>query len=366
MKIVFWLDIPSHHQSAFLYAISRYPGVDLQVRYRNAQGASRMKQGWTTAKLYEYEKVLPLGVLKVEQMDEILADWQERIHIFSFRVFPDLLSVLDSAHVRWFHWAERGGQVVASFSGFKPWLYRLMMPLYLYFWKLKDSWVLRRKAFGVLCLGRLNRAYFPALGVPTEKLHNLYYAVAPIAEVSPDKEIEDFAHGRKCFLYMGSLQKRKGTDLLIRAFAQLNVSDWCLILCGSDSSNGKYEQLVRKKQLVDSIMFYGKCSSDQTAAVYHSADIFVFPTRYDGWGMVLQEAASSGLSLIGTDMAVASFEAIVNGENGFIVSRDAGEFARKMNEALLLSRENVPTWNKRFEYLAICHLRSSLLTSFNG
>jgi len=322
MKIVFWLDIPSHHQSAFLSAISRYPGIDLQVRYRNAQDTSRIKQGWTAVKLFEYEKVLPFGILKIEKMDGILVDWQERIHIFSFRVFPDLLSILDSTHVRWFHWAERGGQVVASLTGFRPWLYRLLMPVYLYLWKLKDSWILRHKASGVLCLGRLNREYFRTLGVPEGKLHDLYYAVAPVAEVSPDKEIEDFAHGRKCLLYMGSLQKRKGIDLLIRAFAQLNASDWCLILCGSDFSNGKYEQLVRKIQRVDSIMFYGKCSSDRTAAIYHSADVFVFPTRYDGWGMVLQEAASSGLPLIGTDMAGASFEVIVNGQNGIIIPSD--------------------------------------------
>ena len=170
--------------------------------------------------------------------------------------------------------------------------------------------------------GELNLKYFRSLGVPQEKLCSLYYAVAPIADAAPDKTVTDFVRGRKCFLCVGGLCRRKGTDLIIRAWNKIRDPRWCLILCGYDFSSGKYRHLADTLGVNDSVLFYGTCPADRTASLYHAADVFVFPTRYDGWGMVLQEAASTGLPLIGTDMAGASAEVILPGKNGLIIPAD--------------------------------------------
>ena len=155
--------------------------------------------------------------------------------------------------------------------------------------------------------------------------------MAPIADAAPDKTVTDFARGRKCFLYVGSLYRLKGIDLLIRAWNKIRDPRWCLILCGSDFSGGKYRDMVSRRGLDDSVLFYGTCPADQIAPLYHAADVFVFPTRYDGWGMVLQEAASAGLPLIGTDMAGASAEVITPGKNGSIIpSDDAAALSQAM------------------------------------
>ena len=50
-----------------------------------------------------------------------------------------------------------------------------------------------------------------------------------------------------------------------------------------------------------------------------AADLFVLPTRYDVWGLVINEAMSFGLPIITTDMCIAGMELVVDGFNGFIV-----------------------------------------------
>ena len=48
-------------------------------------------------------------------------------------------------------------------------------------------------------------------------------------------------------------------------------------------------------------------------------DVLILPTRYDGWGMVIYEAASIGKALIATDRCGAAYHIIVDGLNGFRV-----------------------------------------------
>lgn len=330
-KICFWLDIPSHHQNAFMNALHNHPDIDLQVRYRSGYGDSRLKQGWKQLALHEYEMLLPTGRITSDLLNQVLPDWKTRIHVYSFRIYSELPDLFEAEHVQSCHWSERGGKIVGTISRYHPLVYNMLMPFYIHIWKHKDSWILRNRISMVFAPGKLNQRYFRTLGVPAERIRNLYYAVAPIAEAAPDRKIVSFAHGRKCFLYIGSLYYLKGIDLLIRAWKKINNPKWCLVLCGYDFSDGKYQKMVHDSNLQDSVMFYGTCPADQIASIYHAANVFVFPTRYDGWGMVLQEAASTGLPLISTNMAGSSEEVITPRKNGFIVPADN---MKKLAEAM--------------------------------
>ena len=52
---------------------------------------------------------------------------------------------------------------------------------------------------------------------------------------------------------------------------------------------------------------------------YKAADLFVFPTREDIWGLVVNEAMANGLPIITTNKCVAGLELVKEGENGYIV-----------------------------------------------
>jgi glycosyltransferase involved in cell wall biosynthesis len=132
-----------------------------------------------------------------------------------------------------------------------------------------------------------------------------------------------FSKGRKTFLAVGALCPRKGIDVLIKAFSRLKTDDWCLVLCGLDKTGGFYENLVKKLGIQEKVLFLGAYPVERIAEVYCAADVFVLPSRFDGWGAVLNEAASLGLPMIGTDLCGGSWHVIDDGHTGFRVRADS-------------------------------------------
>ncbi len=157
------------------------------------------------------------------------------------------------------------------------------------------------------------------MGVSDRKISDLYYVPAALKPLDPSDAVVRFAHGRKVILSVGALCRRKGIDVLLKAFARLKTDDWCLVLCGLDRSDGAYEKLGRELGLDDRVLFLGAYPSERIAEVYAASDVFVLASRFDGWGAVLNEAASLGLPLIGTDLCGGSWHAIEPGQNGFRV-----------------------------------------------
>ena len=123
------------------------------------------------------------------------------------------------------------------------------------------------------------------------------------------------------FVYVGTLERRKGTDVLLKAFARMDDRDSRLVLIGLDKSSGRYHDLADRLGVADRVRFVGAIPSDRVGDEIGQSDVLVLPSRFDGWGAVLNEGASAGLPFIGTDMCGASFHAIEEGVNGFVVRR---------------------------------------------
>lgn len=141
---------------------------------------------------------------------------------------------------------------------------------------------------------------------------------------------------KKVILFLSYLTKRKGADDLIKAFLSLNRDDAVLLIAGSGDQESNLRSLADKNQ---NIMFLGYIDGIDKANYFKSADIFVFPTHYDVWGLVINEAMYYGLPIITTNKACAS-ELIENEKTGFVINdNDIQELARKID--MLLSSEKI-------------------------
>jgi glycosyltransferase involved in cell wall biosynthesis len=98
-----------------------------------------------------------------------------------------------------------------------------------------------------------------------------------------------------------------------------------------DLSSGVYAAMASRLDIADRVLFLGPHPSSRLAEVYAAADVFVLASRFDGWGAVLNEAASMGLPLVATDMCGAAWHLIEQGGNGVRVR--AGS-ARALAEGL--------------------------------
>ena len=52
--------------------------------------------------------------------------------------------------------------------------------------------------------------------------------------------------------------------------------------------------------------------------LYAAADVFVLPSRHDGWGLVVNEALGAGLPIVVSDRVGAGRDLVKDGENGFV------------------------------------------------
>ncbi|MCI4338171.1 MAG: glycosyltransferase family 4 protein, partial [Thermoplasmata archaeon] len=100
------------------------------------------------------------------------------------------------------------------------------------------------------------------------------------------------------FLFVGSLDPMKGTDVLLEAWGQLDHAGMELHLAGT----GPLRSQVEQRAAGDSrIHYHGILPSVELAAVYRSCDVFLFPSRFETLGLVALEALSSGLYVVASD-----------------------------------------------------------------
>jgi glycosyltransferase involved in cell wall biosynthesis len=102
-------------------------------------------------------------------------------------------------------------------------------------------------------------------------------------------------------LITGNIIPRKGHDLLIRMLSDLPDLSWELRVVGAAVDPGykrRVDRLVRRFGLGDRIFYTGVLSGADLNREYREADVFVFPSRYEGFGISLAEAIRAGLPFI--------------------------------------------------------------------
>ncbi len=328
IKICIWMDVPSHYQSAFYTALNERDDVDLQVCYMQEVSKTRAAQGWSSNHAYKPYERCAAGLASPEERLALIPEWENRIHIISSYISGEQIEFFNAHNVKWCHWSESPGIRLMETVGYNTILFRLLKPLML---KLKrnDATAMREHALAVFGQGTMAARSFRTMGVASKKIFNLFYAPEPLPELEPSQIVVDFAKGRKVFLSVGALCKRKGIDVLLAAFSNLQADDWCLVLCGLDRENGVNQALAKKWGIADRVLFVGAYPIERIGEVYAASDVFVLPSRFDGWGAVLNEAASLGLPLIGTDLCGGSWHVIEEEGNGHKVKAGCVQSLRK-------------------------------------
>ena len=106
-------------------------------------------------------------------------------------------------------------------------------------------------------------------------------------------------------LCVGHLAPRKGQDILIEALAPLAGRPWHLTLAGGTTrAPGFTAELQRRIEwhgLADQVTLTGELEDDVLAAHWRNAHGFILAARYEGYGMVIDEALAAGLPVLSSD-----------------------------------------------------------------
>ena len=144
--------------------------------------------------------------------------------------------------------------------------------------------------------------------------------------------------GKKIILTAGRFVEAKGHELLIRMSRDLS-SDISIYILG-DNPTDEYKRLCKQYGVESKIHFPGFKKKEELAEYYKAADVFVLPSRFEPWGLVINEAMSLGLPVIASDVCNAADEMIEDGVSGYILPSDTVEgWAEKINA--LLEHDNL-------------------------
>ena len=144
--------------------------------------------------------------------------------------------------------------------------------------------------------------------------------------------------GDPAILYLGRLSRIKGVDVLIQAIAKLRseLPNIKLHLVGSGYMSD-FQLIVKEKKMEKFVVFHGWAPDSMVPHYYKSADVLVFPSRYEPFGIVILEAMASGAPIIASN-AGGIPEILSNGENGILFkSSDADALSKAI---LALHQDN--------------------------
>jgi glycosyltransferase involved in cell wall biosynthesis len=183
-------------------------------------------------------------------------------------------------------------------------------------------------------------------------------------EVSAEEtEVPAAAERPVRLLITGNIIPRKGHDLLIRMLADLSDLNWQLRMVGAAVDpryKKRVDRLIRWHELEDRIVYTGVLSGEALSRQYIEADVFVFPSRYEGFGISLAEAIRAGLPFIA--FACGAIPEVSGGRGLLVADGDLGTFQRHLQRLICdpafrertaeISRSlaaDLPTWRQTGE-----------------
>jgi glycosyltransferase involved in cell wall biosynthesis len=163
---------------------------------------------------------------------------------------------------------------------------------------------MRRTLTGVLGVGGLGVRWFRNHGYSANRISPFGWCVPDVIDQDDQALRTDT---RLSIIYVGQLVKRKNLDILVRAFASIpDRSKVTLRIIGAGPEEGRLKALSLHLNVHKEVMFSLPLPNDQIRQLFRLSDLLVLPSRYDGWGAVVNEAYLAGCTVLCSNMCGAS------------------------------------------------------------
>jgi glycosyltransferase involved in cell wall biosynthesis len=301
LPVTVWMNMPSFYQDDLFCQLASK--IDLRVVYDHAMTEDRRRLGWGEVGQEYHSRVLD-RYRKVRHAVRIARSERERIHIingiWAESAFTAVAFVLGALGVPFAIYSECPDVTVS-----RSWLKRRTQTSV-------GRWVARR-ALAVFAISHLAADYFGSLGFAAGKIYPFGYfraSAVPLENVLHVDTVD--------IVYIGQFIHRKGLDILLRAIRPLleRNSQVRLSLIGTGPEQTSIEAALRKDGLLGSVELEGAYPSSRIHERLARASLLVLPSRWDGWGLVINEAFAAGVPVIASDRCGGA-DLIVPGVNGY-------------------------------------------------
>lgn len=178
---------------------------------------------------------------------------------------------------------------------------------------------------------------------PEEKISITYNAIDSDFRVKEENEIH-YLHGKfripenkKKILYVGNLKPHKNLITLLKALKEMKRDDVVLLLVGKAFKSVDLDKQEREMGIYQQVIHTGMVSKEELIDLYNLADVFVFPSLYEGFGIPPLEAMACGTPVIAADNS--SIPEVVGEAAILVAGKDEKKMAEKINA--VLDQENL-------------------------
>ena len=127
-----------------------------------------------------------------------------------------------------------------------------------------------------------------------------------------------FSPQEKIILFCAKLQPWKRPMDLLQAFASAAIQDAKLVFAGDGAQRAELEKEAAARGVSDKVEFLGFVNQSQLPRLYKAADLMVIPSRYEPFGLVVNESMLCGCPVIASDRVGAVRDLITHGETGYV------------------------------------------------
>ncbi len=199
-------------------------------------------------------------------------------------------------------------------------------------------------------------------GIPGDKIDVIYCGVDrsvffPNRDRTPLKGC-GIGEKQKVLLYVGSEEPRKNLGIIFEVLATILQEDPDVVLLkvGSPGMSGDRKStlnLIKSLNIEDSVIFTEDVPEEMLAKYYNAADLFIFPSRYEGFGLPIIEAMACGCPVVAAD--TSSIPEVVEGaallkdpddSRGFVDSiQDVLNDTASKNDLVLKGKRRIANFN---------------------
>lgn len=241
----------------------------------------------------------------------------------------------------------------------RPWWLRFLKKIILA--------LLFKRVSAFLAIGTENKRFYRYYGVPERKIFLTPYAVDNDFFISSARKTSTqktklkktlgFPTDLPLILFVGKLVERKKTKDLLGAFEGLSKKyKASLVFVGEGSEKKNLQNYVKAKK-IKNVFFAGLVNQKSLAQFYGASDIFVLPSVYEPWGLVINEAMCYSLPIVASNLVGGVVDLVNHGKNGFIYPAGNIQALEKNLEKLLQNpRERLRMGKNSFKIISSWNL----------
>ncbi len=298
---VTWQPVLTDHQAFTYEQLSRQAKTPVLAYVLAMEDETRRSQGWNDTQVESIERRLIPERGALFYCYEKMREHRHNVHFFGspfqnlkmlycwmlavclgveFYIISEPYSPIAQGY-----FSDRSLSAERLKASLRPYLYKLYVLL------------LRRRMAGVFAISRRAVSQYADAGVVTGKLFPFGYFVPAVEVISASRRDAHAASSPLRVVFVGALIGRKGLDQLIEAIKALRFPVELDIYGPGDPA--LFDVDGRTVHYRGSIPFGG------TQAVVGAYDLLILPSRYDGWGVVVNEALCAGVPVVCSDQVGA-------------------------------------------------------------